>query len=204
MFGTALSAGLGALGGFMGGSQIPDYSQAANQYANNMSQLSQNMNPYIQGGQQGQNMALDLARQQMDQPAALQNQLAEGFVASPYQNQMQLNLSNMMNTNAANTGMLGSTSANAALQNQLAEMQNQFMNQYIDRGTQMYGLGSQGMNQMATLMTNQGFTAQQISDQLQAQGYMAQMQGQMMPTQQQSGIQGAIGGALGAVGGGFF
>lgn len=214
MLGTAIGAGLGALGGFLGGSQTPDYQKAAGQYQQQLSGLTQNLQPFIQGGQQGQQQAIDaaqqqqtLGQQQMAHPAALENQLATGFVASPYQHQMQTNLANMMNANAATTGMLGSTSANAALQNQLGTMQNQWMNQYMDRGTQMYGLGTQTSNlgtgnllNIYHTMMNQGFSAQQISDELQAQGFMAQMQGAMMPTQQQGGITGALGGALGSLG----
>ena len=199
IIGDVAGAALGGLGGAVAGSQVPDYSGIADKYNQQLSQLAQNLNPYIAAGQRGQQQAIALAQQQMQHPAALENQLATGFVASPYQQQMQRNLANMMNYNAANTGMLGSTAANAALQNQLANMQNQWMQQYIDRGTQMYGLGSGDINRTYDLMQQQGFAGQQLADQLRAQGLMAAMEGQMMPTQRQSAITGGLGGAMSGI-----
>ena len=187
-------AALGGLGGLFG---TPDYSGAGNKYAGTINQIAGGFDPYINQGFLAKKGMAGLGAMNMIAPAALENRLASSYQNSPYQDQIMKNTANMMNYNAAQTGMLGSTSQDAALQNQMAGLQNQFQQQYIDRGTQQYNMGEQGLMGLGQMMGQQGYGASGTQAQLQAQAALAQMQAAMMPSAGGNMFTDALGGITG-------
>lgn len=190
---AALGAGLGGAAGLFG----PDYQKAASDYADTMSQISSSFDPYVSQGFAAKKGLGAMSASQMMHPASLENRLALSYHQSPYQQQMTRNLENEMNTNAAMTGMLGSTAQDTALQNQLAKQQDQWQQQYINRGMHQYDIARQNLNQLGMMMAKQGFSADQIEAELEAQAAMAQLQAAMAPSGVQSALTDAMGGALG-------
>lgn len=198
MMGVAGLAGLGALGGLASYSMTPDYTGYASQYGDAMSDISSDLDPYVSQGFAAKKGLGAMGAMNMIAPAALENRLAASYQMSPYQQQIMQNTTNMMDANAAQTGMLGSTSQDAALQNQLASQQNQWMQQYINRGTQRSELGEQGLQNLGTMMAKQGYGASNTQAQLEAQIAMAQMQAQIAQAQaEQQGTSNIFGDALG-------
>jgi len=193
MWAGLAGAGLGALMG----SQTPDYSGAARDYGQTLNQVGQQFNPYIQQGFAAQQQMQGLGKQAMADPAHEQNLLAQGFQTSPYQQQIMQNTRNQMNMNAAQTGMLGSTSQMGAMQNQMAGMQNQFQQQYIDRGLQQYDIGQQNLQNLGMLESQQGFGATRSQAELGSQAALARMQGAEMGGKAYNMFGDALGGAIG-------
>lgn len=190
-------AAAGAMGGLMGLFGTPDYSGAADDYANTMNQLAASYNPYINQGFMAKKGMAGLGALNMIAPAALQNRLAASYTNSPYQDQIQRNTANMMDMNAARTGMLGSTAEDAALQNQLANQQNQWQQQYIDRGMHQYDMGEQNLMGLGNLMANQGFMGTANQNMMRQQAALAQLQAAMMPTGSQNMFNDAMGTMIG-------
>lgn len=141
--GRIANFGLGFLGGMHNRQQ--DY----NDYANNEQDIANKFNPYVNAGTHGLNQFSHYSDQGLSNPGGLEDQLAGGFRNSTYQNQMNTNLRHQMNMNNAQTGQLMSTSGNAALENALAGQENQFMNQYINRGTNQYNQALQNQSLLA-------------------------------------------------------
>lgn len=191
----AMMGGAGLLGG-IGGAMTPNYQGAANTYQQQMQGLAQGYQPYERAGHAGYGMTGGLGAYQMMHPAAMQNKLAASFTNSPYQNQILSNTANQMSANAAQTGMLGSTAQQAALQNAMAGQENQFQQQYINRGMQQGDLGEQQLSRLGTTLGGQGFGAFNTAQQLQAQGDQAQLQAAMMPSKGQSMFTDALGGVM--------
>ena len=183
-------AALGAASGYLG---TPDYSSSFGDYANAIDALGQKYNPYIKGGAMAEKGLGALGGYMMANPAGLENRLAASYQQSPYQTQQLNNLQNQMNTNAAQTGMLGSTAQQAALQNALAGQQNQWMQQYINRGTQQFGQGYGGLQNVGMLAANQGFNALGAQTQLGQEAALGRLKGSLAPTAFQNSMTGAIG-----------
>lgn len=182
-------------------SMIPDYTDYASQYGDTLSDISSDLDPYVSQGFAAKKGLGAMGAMNMVAPAALENRLASSYEMSPYQQQMMQNTTNMMDANAAQTGMLGSTAQDAALQNQLASQQNQWMQQYINRGTQRSELGEQGLQNLGTMMAKQGYGASSTQAQLEAQIAMAQMQAEAAEASAQAQAEGnifgdAMGGAM--------
>ncbi len=89
--------------------------RAFQDYANNTRNQAQMFDPYIQRGNQAGDQAFDYYQMLAGNPNALQDQISSGFEMSPYQQKMLGMNEQRMNTNAANTGMLRSPSAQRAL-----------------------------------------------------------------------------------------
>lgn len=192
----AIGAGLGALSGAFS----PDYRGAAKDYGNTLNQVGQQFNPYIQQGFAAQQQMEGLGKEAMAHPAHEQNLLAQGFQTSPYQQQIMQNTRNQMNMNAAQTGMLGSTAQNASMQNQMAGLQNQFQQQYIDRGMNQYNLGQQNLQNLGMLESQQGFGGMRSQAELTSQAAMARMQAADQPSRASNIFGDAFGGAIGMMG----
>jgi len=192
-----------AIGGLLGlgaGATTPDYTGAANTYSDSMNQIAQGFQPYVNQGFMAKKGLGALGAMNMANPAGLENRLASSYQASPYQNQIMSNTANQMDANSAQTGMLGSTAQQAALQNQMAGLNNQFQQQYIDRGTQQYNQAYGGIQNLGMMMAKQGYDASGTQGQLQQQGALAQLQAANMPTEGQNMFTGALGGAMGMMG----
>lgn len=196
MWAGLAGAGLGALMG----SQTPDYSGAARDYGQTLNQVGQQFNPYIQQGFGAQQQMQGLGKQAMADPAHEQNLLAQGFQSSPSQQQIMQNTRNQMNMNAAQTGMLGSTAQNASMQNQMAGLQNQFQQQYIDRGMNQYNIGQQNLQNLGMMQSQQGFGATRSQAELTSQAALARMQAGEMPSTSHNIFGDALGGAIGMMG----
>jgi len=188
---------MGLLSGLTGYMNTPDYQGISQQFTNQMQGLSDQWNPYLQRADQARKGQIGMNAYQMANPAGLENRLSSSFTNSPYQNQLLTNTQNQMNANAANTGMLGSTAQQGQLQNQMAGQENQWQQQYIDRGTNQYNMASNHLNQMATMMQQQGFNAQQIQDAMMEKAYQSQMQAALQPSRGQNALTGFVGGIEG-------
>jgi len=136
-----------------------DQSGGFNNYADQMRQQSQAYNPYINRGNAAGDRQAFLSDWLTKNPNALQDQIASGYQMSPYQNNLLDTVTNRMNMNAANTGMLRSPLAQKALNDQANTMTGQFMNDYVNRGENNFGLGMQNYGMMNTLGM-QGLTGQ--------------------------------------------
>ena len=194
-----------AIGGSSGGlfnlfQKKPDYGPAFQQYGQELGDISKQYDPFIQGGEQAFGKYGNLSDLLTTDPTHFINQISAGYKESPYQQQMDKNLSRMMNYNSATTGMLGSTAAQSALQNQLAGQQNQFQQQYINQGLSQLGMGMGGLQDISHL----GFQGLGKQTGLEQEGAMARARAAMQQAQQgaQPGgfgrfMQGAAGGILG-------
>lgn len=177
--------GVGATLGYFGS---PDYSQAYNKYANTIEGLGARYNPYIRGGAMAEKGLAGMGSYLMANPAGLENRLANSYNQSDYQTQMLRNLENEMNYNAAQTGMLGSTAENSALQKALADQQNQWMQQYINRGMQQFGQGYQGLQNIGTLAANQGFQGLGAQIGLGQEAALGRLKGDLAPSPFQNAL----------------
>jgi hypothetical protein len=190
---------MGAMSGFSNMFGAPNYSGSANQYAGRMGDIASQFDPYVNQGFDAKKMMGGLGMMNMLAPNAAQDRIAAGYKNSPYQNQIMQNTSNMMDANAAQTGMLGSTSQQAALQNQLAGQQQQWQDNYINRGLHQYNTGEQNLMGLGNMMAQQGYGASGTEAQLQAQAAMAQLQASMMDDQSGNFWSGLAGGLTGGL-----
>lgn len=191
----AAMGGIGAAAGFMS----PNYKQAYDQYAQSMQNIAGNYNPYIRGGAGAEGGLAALGIHNLADPAGLENRLAASYKDSPYQTQMATNLSNKMNTNAALTGMIGSTAQQTALQNSLAGQENQFQQQYINRGMQQYGQNLQNLQALGMMMGQQGFGAMGQKQGMLQEGALGTLKGAMAPSQLEQALIGGAGAFEGAL-----
>jgi hypothetical protein len=180
------------LGGAMGLAS-PNQQHAYNQYAAQLNQISQQYNPYINVGEAGLKGYGAMSALNTLAPTLSENRMAATFSNSPYQQQIMQNTSDQMDANAAQTGMLGSTAQQAQLQNALAAQENQFQQQYINRGENEYNRGINSMYNLAG-MGMKGLGAQTALEQEAALGTL---KGGLAPSPLESGLEGAMGGAMG-------
>jgi hypothetical protein len=170
----------GGGGGGGGGSNQPapqsyvDNSFAYSTYANAMRDRMPVYDSWINRG----NWAGDTQQNQTDwllnNPNALQDQIAAGYQESPWSKYSMDQMTKRMNYNAANTGMLGSGAANRALQQELVGMNGQFMGDYVNRGMDTYKLGYSGLDGLQKL----GFDALGQQTNLYDRAAAAELQGQ--------------------------
>lgn len=137
------------------GSIFGDQGGAFDDYSKQIAGLEKYYQPWMSQGL-GANKALMSQDQRLLQsPAFMMNKLALQWHESPYQHTLVNNTMNAMNDNAANTGMLGTGSANQDLANRVDNMTNQFQNQYV---TQALGQYDNGLN-IANNIANRGMQA---------------------------------------------
>jgi len=152
-----------------------DNSQALQKYAQRINDLGHSYDPSVQGGKTAFG---DLGKQLgmlLSNPAFMQNKLAGEFQQSPYQKSMIHQVTNQMNNNAANTGMLGSGAANNALAGQVSNDVGQFENNYINQGLGQY---DHGLNQ-GDFMSNLGMNGLNSANQYFQQGDQARLMADM-------------------------
>ena len=184
-----IGAGIGGLTGFLS----PDQQGAYNQYASDVSNIANQYAPYEKIGK-GSMYAYGLGNaMSMIDPTLLQNRVASSYNMSPYQQQMMQNTTAQMNANAAQTGMLGSTAQQAALQDALASQQNQWEQQYINRGMGQYNRGMQGMYNLANL----GFQGMGRETRLENEAALGRLRANLAPSQAENIFTDAAGGAMG-------
>lgn len=123
-----------------------DNSGAYDDYANQLKDISKKYDPLIAMGDKARNRIYDEYGQLIDNPNALQDEIAGGYENSAYQNHLLDQVSKRSNINAANTGMIMSPLAQKALNENINTMTGQFMNDYIDRSIGTYGMGMQGLS----------------------------------------------------------
>ena len=128
-------------------------------------------------------------------PTLSENRMAATYTNSPYQNQIMQNTSDQMDANAAQTGMLGSTAQQAQLQNAFAGQQNQFQQQYINRGENEYNQGINSMYNLAGL----GFKGLGQQTGLEQEAALGTLRGGLAPSQGEMGLEGALGGFVGGL-----
>ncbi len=146
---------------------------AYDDYAHNMENRANTFNPWIKNGLnnlQGFNQANDA---NFNNPTAEQNKIAQGFYPSAYEQQLMKGVQGQMNANAANTGMLGSQSANLNLGNQLTNMMGRFQQNYVNQGMSQYNRAL--MNKY--LMSNQGLNALGNQNSMYQEGELGKVQG---------------------------
>lgn len=177
-----------------------DRSSAFNDYSNFMGDQSNRYNPWIDAGSRARDMNEGQYSRLINDPNSVQNQIAAGFQYSPYQKFMLDNTTNMMNYNAANTGMLGTTQANQSLMNDLTKMTGQFEDTYIDRGMNSYNRGLQGNE----FLQQQGMQGLGMQDSLREQQAAAKLKGDIAKQDADSSMWGNILGLAGGVAGNMF
>lgn len=192
---------MGMFDSIFGSGSNGSYGDAYNQYAGDMNKIGQKYDPWINAGAGARDMNLDQYKQLINDPNFLQDKVTRGFQESPYQNELMDRVTKRMNFNSANTGMLGSGSANRALQDELEHMSGQFLNDYIGRGMNSYNRGLQG-NDMWGQMGQKALDSQSSFAEQEA---AARMKGMMSEQEGNSNDWGDIlGGIGGAVAGGIF
>ncbi len=196
----ALSAAGPAIGSMIGDLLTPNNRKAYNEYSQNLMNLSGTYNPWAKLGFNAFKTGTNLATQNTLNPAMLQNTLAQSFQMSPYQSNLENKTMDQMNVNAANTGMVGSQSANNTLASQLNRMTGQFENQYIDRGLNQY---NQGLNSLLTHSAPMGFNALNNQNRLAQTGYQAQLQGHLANNAWWGNVANAVGQGAGSAIGSF-
>lgn len=165
---------------FGGGSpEVPDTSQDFYNYSKFMGGKADRYNPWIDAGSRARDMNSAQYSRLINDPNAVQDQVASGFQYSPYQKFMLDNTTQRMNYNSANTGMLGTTQANQSLMDDLLNMTGKFEDTYIDRGMNSYNRGLQG-NEFLQQQAQQGMGAQ---DNLYEQQGAAQLKGDIAKQQ---------------------
>lgn len=127
-----------------GGNTSGDY----NQYANQTRQLAGGYNPFIHNGTQAGQWMLPQLHQDAANPNRVQDQWAQGFQMSPYQQNVLQAVSKHMQALGANSGMLGSGQLQKALQGQLSSDVGQFQNDYVNRAMQLHSMGLTGLGNM--------------------------------------------------------
>lgn len=162
-----------------GDSHSVDNSKAYYEYANAMRQRAGAYDPIVNMGNDARNLSWEQYQRLINDPNSVQNQVAGGFSMSPYQKQLEDDVTQSMNYNAANTGMLNSGAAQAALQDRLTNMTGQFEDQYIDRGMNSYYQGLNGANTLSNL----GFESMGRQDDLYGQAYGSDLFGTMSKNQ---------------------
>jgi hypothetical protein len=161
-------------------------------------QLAQQYQPWANKGLDANNFLSDQWKQNAMNPSGLEDSLASHFQASRYQNNLMDLTTQRANANAANTGMLSSPASQNYLNSQLNNMTGQFQNDYINKGMQTYGMGMQGMNQIA----DRGLNALNQESGLAEQGAIAQMKAQQQNNSFLPNLLGTGIGIAGAIGGG--
>lgn len=179
---------MGMFDSFFGGGspKIPDQSKDFYDYSDFMGGKADRYNPWVDAGNRARDMNEGQYSRLINNPNAVQDQVASGFQYSPYQKFMLGNTTNMMNYNAANTGMLGTTQANQSLMSDLLNMTGQYEDTYINRGMDSYNRGLQG-NEFLQQQGMQGMGAQ---DNLYEQQGAARLKGDI--AKQQSAYQNAV------------
>jgi hypothetical protein len=188
---------MGMLDSIFGGG---DRSGAFKDYADTMGKNAERYNPWIDAGSRARDMNEAQYSRNINDPNAVQNQIASGFQYSPYQKFMLDNMTQRMNYNSANTGMLGTTQANQSLMDDLMKMTGQFQDTYIDRGMNSYNRGLQG-NEFLQQQGMQGMGAQ---DNLYEQQAAARLKEKMAKEDANSSMWGNILGMAGAAAGAYF
>lgn len=178
-----------------------DYSSAFGDYAKFMGDKANRYNPIIDTGNRARDMNEAEYRRNTQNPNEIQDKVAGGFNYSPYQKFMLDNVTDRMNYNATNTGMLGTTAANRSLMDDLLKMTGQFEDTYINRGMASYNTGLEGNKFLADM----GFRGLGAQDALYEQQAAAQLKEAMAKKEaESSGWGDLIGTVGGAVAGGLF
>ncbi len=139
---TALLAGL---------LPTPDYKAAYGQYSQSLNDLARRYDPYVEAGTGALAPYQKVATELAIDPTQSLNKIMGRFSESPYQSQMQQNLARMMNYNAAQTGMTGSTASQEQLQGALAGQENQFMQQYLQNAMGQQRTGMTSLSNLAQM-----------------------------------------------------
>lgn len=144
------------------------YDKAAAQSQAGYNQAQGYLDPYNQSGQGANNWLTD-QRNNLSNPADLQNQWAEGYEMSPYAKQLQTQAMDSGMNAAGSMGLLGSSAALGNLQQGSTNIMNADRQQYMNDLMQKYltgigigtGQANNGMNaagQMGQNSINQGNT----------------------------------------------
>jgi hypothetical protein len=195
--GTAIGGGLGLLGQSAFGSS-PDYSGIEQQMQGIPSEMRGYADPYIQAGTQSLGGLQQQLASMTDDPGALMNLLGQGYRESPgLQQNVQL-ATTAANRAAAAGGQLGSPAEQSALAQQVYDLGEQDYGQYLDRALGLYGGGVSGLQGLTGMGAQE---SQSLSENLARQHMseanleQAKMQNQQ---QQQAGLWGGLGSALGS------
>jgi hypothetical protein len=178
-----------------------DQSKAFDQYGNDMRGIGQGYNPWINRGNQAGDLLWGQDQQEINDPNFIQNKIASGFYESPYQNNLQNLTQQRLNTNAANTGMLGSGAANSALQDQLLKQTGQFQNDFVNRGEQDYGRGMNSLGDLSQLGLKALGSQSDINSQAAAGNLKGAQSRMAWPSKMWGTIAGGVGGLASQFGG---
>lgn len=128
-----------------------DQKGAYDRFDRRLMDQSNKYNPWIDRGNAAGQKAQGEYDWLVDDPNALQDEIAAGYEMSPYQQYLLNNTSRMINQNAANSGMITNPAIQAMLGNELNMQTGSFLNDYLDRGMNTYGQGLAGLGQTAQM-----------------------------------------------------
>lgn len=129
------------------GDNSSEYSDLADALRN----IGNTYNPYITAGQNSLKDLIGRYSQMMNDPAFLENKLASEYKPSAYAQTQQRQTADALNNNAAALGTLGSSYAAQTYGQNMNDLLNRDMQNYIGQGEQMYGqglAGEQGVNKL--------------------------------------------------------
>jgi len=149
-FGGLANLGLGLAGSALGG-MFGDQSGAFEEAARLFQEQAARYNPYIDRGNEAGTRGMEEYNKLLQNPNFVQDMVTKGFFVSPYQKELEKRTTQAMNMNAANTGMIQSPAAQRALNDSINNMTGQFMDNYINRGMQSYGMGLSGLDSTAKM-----------------------------------------------------
>lgn len=142
-----------AMGSFTGGIIGNKPGEAFGKYADSMANQANSYNPYMELAMKNLGLLDSEALDQYKNPWATQDAAAAHFQESPYQKYITAQTQHAMNSNAANTGVLGSTAANDSMSKNINSMTGQFMDNYINKALSQHnaamgyqaGIGQMGL-----------------------------------------------------------
>lgn len=185
--------------------------EAFDKYAKAMEAEKAKYNGYVNRGDQAGQSAYNAYQRDLANPNAIQDQISSGYSESPYAKYINDLATKRLNYNSANTGMLGSGTANRALMEELTKNIGQFQSEYVNRGLGVYGQALGGLNGMQEIGLRAG-GAQDALAQEAAGGYLKGAMGENETDDRNraalaaraAGLKGNIMGAVGAIAGTYF
>lgn len=151
-WGTAIGAGLGALGGFTGANPADKSMKTLDKIPDTLKPYYQK---YINGGGWAQDQLQDQYGKMMSDPNEIINRLGSSYQKSPgYDFRMNQSMGSINNAMGSG-GMLGSPEHEQRAGEMAGNLASEDYQKYLDHALGLYGQGAQGTENMA----NRGFNA---------------------------------------------
>lgn len=154
---------------------LGDESRRYGDYANQLRKLSGSYSPYTDVGKQSLPVLQNEYSRGLQSPSFLEDQLANLYQASPYEQSEEEHLKRSLANQAAVTGTLGSSYAGKTLADTIHRLLSEDMDKYINRGMQTYQTALSGESAFPGL----GLGALGQQNQLNQNALQAMLQGNL-------------------------